>query len=390
MQVELSDRFVAGAKPGDYFDSKMRGLQVRVAPTGVKSWSVIFTSPTDGKRARLSLGRYPSTSLARARRLAGEAHGQIERGIDPRAASGLATGMTVAMLAEAYLRKHVSTLRGSRELERRLRVDVLPVIGSVKLADLHRRDVHRFLDPIVERGAPVSARRVFDDFRAMVRWAVARGDMDSNPLSGARPPATSAPRERVLDDLEVGLLWRAWSTVFSEPMALALKLALATGQRIGEVCGLTLSEIDFTKSAWTIPASRAKNKHAHVVPLSDLALALIEEARTDGDDQLFKITAGRVAAILVERRKLLPVKDWTSHDLRRTALTGMAKLGVDPLVLGHIANHRTTTRAGMTLAVYVRYDYGREKAAALDQWGERLAAIVGAGAAKVLPLRGKA
>ena len=68
----------------------------------------------------------------------------------------------------------------------------------------------------------------------------------------------------------------------------------------------------------------------------------------------------------------------------------MARLGVEPLVLGHIANHRTTPRAGMTLAVYVRYDYGREKAAALDQWGERLAAIVGAGAAKVLPLRGKA
>jgi integrase len=390
MKLELSERLIAGLGAGDYFDSRMPGLNLRVSPLpGPRTWFYVFTAPKDGKRARFTLGRYPSTKLARARALAIETRALVERGIDPRRALPADAAMTVAMLTEGYLRKHVTTLRGARELERRLRVDVLPVIGSVKLADLHRRDVHRFLDPIVERGAPVSARRVFDDFRAMVRWAVARGDMDSNPLSGAKPPAASPPRERVLDDLEIGLLWRAWPTVFSEPMALALKLALTTGQRIGEVCGLTLSEIDFTKRAWTIPASRAKNKHSHSVPLSDLALKLIEEARTDGDDQLFKISAGRVARILVERRKLLPVKDWTAHDLRRTALTAMARLGVEPLVLGHIANHRTTTRAGMTLAVYVRYDYGREKAAALELWADRLAAIVGTGAAKITPIRAR-
>ncbi|MGA7545915.1 MAG: integrase arm-type DNA-binding domain-containing protein, partial [Methyloceanibacter sp.] len=258
----------------------MRGLQVRVAPTGVKSWSMIFTSPTDGKRARLSLGRYPSTPLSRARALAGEARGRVEQGIDPRAASEAPTGFTVAMLAENYIRKHASTLRGARELERRMRHDVLPVIGSIPLADLHRRDVHRFIDPIIERGSPIAARRIFDDFRALVNWAIARGDLDHNPLAGMKPPATSKPRERVLDDDEIAQLWRAWPTVFSPPMTLALKLALTTGQRIGEVCGMALSEIGFAKCTWTIPASRVKNKHDHVVPLSDLALALIVEART--------------------------------------------------------------------------------------------------------------
>ena len=60
------------------------------------------------------------------------------------------------------------------------------------------------------------------------------------------------------------------------------------------------------------------------------------------------------------------IPSWSAHDLRRTALTGMARLGVAPIVLGHVANHRTTTRAGVTLSVYSQYDYNREKRQALD------------------------
>ena len=88
-KLELSDRFIATLKPqedraADYFDSKAKGLNLRVTPTGVKAWSVMFTSPKHGKRARLSLGTYPATPLAKARALAIEARGHVESGIDPR------------------------------------------------------------------------------------------------------------------------------------------------------------------------------------------------------------------------------------------------------------------------------------------------------------------
>ena len=87
-RVDLSDRFIATLKPkeiaADYFDSKARGLNLRVTPTGVKAWSVMFTSPRDGKRARFSLGTYPATPLAKARTLAIEARGHVEAGTDPR------------------------------------------------------------------------------------------------------------------------------------------------------------------------------------------------------------------------------------------------------------------------------------------------------------------
>jgi hypothetical protein len=71
------------------------------------------------------------------------------------------------------------------------------------------------------------------------------------------------------------------------------------------------------------------------------------------------------------------VRDWSAHDLRRTALTNMAKLGVAPIVLAHVANHQSTIRGGVTFGAYVRHTYDKEKRAALELWAERLAAIVG-------------
>jgi hypothetical protein len=160
MKVDLSDRFIAGLKPNktaqDYFDTKARGLNLRVTPNGVKAWSVMFTSPRDGKRARLSIGTYPATGLATARTRAIEVRGQVEGGIDPRGEQKKekekATGgpMTVTMLAENYLTKHASKLRSYDEVKRKLHTEILPVIGNMPLADLHRRDIHRVLDPIKE------------------------------------------------------------------------------------------------------------------------------------------------------------------------------------------------------------------------------------------------
>jgi hypothetical protein len=82
----------------------------------------------------------------------------------------------------------------------------------------------------------------------------------------------------------------------------------------------------------------------------------------------------------------LDMAHWTGHDLRRTALTKMAELGIAPIVLGHVANHRTTTKAGITLGVYIHHAYEREKREALDLWADRLVGIV-KGGAEVVAMR---
>jgi integrase len=395
MKVDLTDRFCAtikAEKTADFFDAKTKGLGLRVSPSGVKAWSVMFTVPGTQRRGRLSLGSYPATSLARARTLAIEAQGKVEQGIDPRAermprtAEGIDGGpVTVAMLAKIYLAKHGSKIKTGNELERRLRADVLPSIGNIKLADLHRRDVHRVVDRILERGAKASAKKAFSDLRAMIRWAVARGDLDHNPLDGMKPPIKSKPRERFLEADEIAALWQAWPGVLPAPVTLALKLALVTGQRIGEICGLTLEELDLPRAIWNLPPERTKNGTAHAVPLSGLALDLIAETRRSAiDGRLFRLDTQRLGNLLNQRRGSLPIRDWTAHDLRRSVCTHLAMLGVSPLVIGACVNHRTQTKSGVTLSTYVQYDFAREKREALDTWANRLAGIIGGDAAKVI------
>jgi integrase len=394
-KLDLSDRFIATLKakkkPVDYFDSRTTGLGLRVSPTGLKAWSVMFTLPDTEKRARLSLGSYPATSLATARTKAIEARGKVETGYDPRVSVEVApveregAAVTVAMLAENYIAKHGRNIKTGKDLARRLRVDVLPIIGSVKLADLHRRDIHRVLDSINDRGSPQAAAKAFGDVRAMLKWAVQRGDLDADPMAAMETPATSKPRERFLTEEEIAALWPA----FPASVALALKLALVTGQRIGEVTGITLDELDLPKALWNLPASRSKNGAAHTIPLSPMALDLIAEARRHAiGDRLFPgLNSMKVGQQLIRHRDRLPVSDWTAHDLRRTVCTQLATMGVSPLVIGAVVNHRTQTRSGVTLATYVRYDYAREKREALDLWADRLRAIVAGDAARVIPIQ---
>jgi integrase len=141
-----------------------------------------------------------------------------------------------------------------------------------------------------------------------------------------------------------------------------------------------------------------------VVPLSDLAIKIIKEATAEAGEggPLFPCGKGPLSPVAVARSILraneidedrplgrFGIASWSAHDLRRTALTGMARLGVAPIVLGHVANHRTTTRAGVTLAVYSQYTYDKEKRSALDLWAERLLAVVGDNAAAVTPIRAR-
>jgi len=279
--------------------------------------------------------------------------------------------MTVSGLTGRYI-EALKAKRSIREIERRLRRDALPIIGSLPLRDLHRRDVTRVLDA---KAAPIAARRVFEDLRAMIRWAVARGDLDHNPIDGMKGPPTSKPRERVLSDGEIRVLWASLPKLRSAACQQVIKFCLVTGQRIGEVVGLQQSELDLGQGVWNIPGSRSKNGHPHSVPLSRMALEIISKI---GDG--FGISAGHVSDIIRDQQDWFGLPRWTAHDLRRTALTGMAKLGVAPIVLGHVANHRTTTKAGITLGVYVQHAYEREKREALELWANRLQGIISGGA----------
>lgn len=409
--IALTDRFCATAKPlkgasrTDFFDATAPGLALRVTESGHRSWCFHFRAPGDAKRARATIGTYPATSLAAARGKALEARGHLDAGSDPRRVlAGQATAaMTVAGLVDAYLvAPEKAGLRSKNEIERRLRKNVVPIIGEVKLAELRRRDVRNVSDTILKRGKRTEATRVFEDVRAMVRWAVENEYLDANPLDGMSKPAESRSRDRILSDAEINILWNGLPEALARSVQCQriIKLCLVTGQRVGEVAGIAPTELDLASREWRLPGARTKNAYSHIVPLSDLAIEIIKEAIADAGEgaPLFPCgDDGSLAPAAVARTILRANKDgrfgigsWSAHDLRRTALTGMARLGVSPIVLGHVANHRSTTRAGVTLAVYSQYTYDKEKREALDLWADRLAAIVANQVATVVPIeRGK-
>jgi integrase len=402
MRLFLTDRFVSGAKPGSYFDEQVTGLALRAFKSG-KTWSFAFTLP-DGRRTQMKIGSYPSVSLAAARTLGIEARGYVEAGRDPRTAFGAAraaSSITVAMQIDSYLADpEKAKLRGLRAIRRRLYRNIVPIIGTVALGSLHRRDIQRALDPILRRGCSSEARRVFEDMRAVVRWSLARGDIEADVMAAMVKPVGSPPRTRVLSPEEIVTLWNNLPTALPKDTATqnVIRLCLLTGQRVGEVSGIELSEIDFKTATWMIPARRSKNKHAHTVPLTDLALDIVKSAIADvgpnahflfPDGDSASVTARNFGKRVIRARNRFGVASFSPHDLRRTALTGMAEIGVLPHVISWVANHRSGTHAGVTANVYIKHTYDAEKRTALDLWSDRVRALVsGKPAAKVIPLTG--
>jgi integrase len=411
-RLALTDRFVAGAKADttpqiDYFDSKTPGLALRVSSRGHKAWTFIFTAPGDSKRTRMTLGSYPALALAAARTRAAQARGYLEEGADPRdAMTGRGTAeMTVARLVNLYLADPEKTrLRTIDQIKRRLERNALPMIGAIKLAQLTRRDVRNVTDPIMRRGARTQAWHVHKDLFAVLRWGVRNEYLPHNPIEGVQKPGGFTAGERTFTDDEIRKLWHELPQTLTKSVACQriIKLLLATGQRVGEVAGMARAELDLDRALWSLPGSRTKNGFPHTVPLSDLAVTLIREALADSGGSKFVFPAEDGGALLAhvvtraisrahETSKERPlgrfgIAAWSAHDARRTVLNNMAKLGVVPHVIAHVANHRSLTKSGVTFAHYVQHSYEPEKRHALNLWAERLAAIIGGAAAKITPL----
>lgn len=420
--IELTDRFcqtakAADGKQTDYFDTVVKGLSLRASPAGTKAFYLNYTRPADGKRARMKIGRYgegePKLTLGKAREKARESRGGIGEGQDPLVEKrALAASQTVADLVDNYVVRHASTKRSGDEIARRLRKNVSDLIGTLKLSELHRRDITKCIDAVKDRGAHVEANRLFEDVRAMIRWARGRGDLDANLVEGMRRPTETVERDRVLSADEIKTMWKALPEAdMRESTRRILRLCLVTAQRVGEVCGMTRKEIVLEQKLWIIPAARSKNRREHVVPLSDMAVEIIREqiAAVDALDErkgreatsfIFPGPGSRAAVTgasipkAVKREEvtkrgsttIMGIAPWTPHDLRRTAATQMEEIGISPFVIGHLLNHVSATKSTVTSRVYARYDYAREKREALDLWADRLAGII-AGKGSVVPMR---
>ena len=144
-----------------------------------------------------------------------------------------------------------------------------------------------------------------------------------------------------------------------------------TAQRREEVAGLRWDEIDLAQRVWTIPKARTKNAKAHMVHLSMQALTVLKRADRKGP-VVFTLLGTKPFQDFTHAKRRLDqlsgVTGWRLHDLRRTCVSGMARLGVAPHIADKILNHQAGTISGVA-AVYQRHDFLAERRAALDEWG---------------------
>ena len=246
--------------------------------------------------------------------------------------------------------------------------------------DLTPKAVKAVLNVIADgrqEGYRAAVRR--PDGRACYGWAIGKDLLVENPFAGLKLVAV-ASRERVLSDEELVAIWGA--TKGPGVYNAIVRTLILTGQRRAEVAGMTWREIAPDLSTWTIPANRTKNRTAHIVPLSPQAQTIIKSThRTSKDDEpefVFRGLAGAFNGFSTAKTALdegSRVADWRLHDLRRSMATGLQKLGVRLEVTEAVLNHVSGSRAGI-VGVYQRHEWADEKRAALNAWGEHIAAIV--------------
>ena len=366
-----------------YWDATSPGFGVKVTPKGRKVFLVLYRTGGAGSRLRkYTVGPYGRVTLHQARLAAQKVFSAKVEGRDLAAEKREARRRVVADrvedLLETFIAQHVSQNRSAGEMSRLLRREVGRPWAGKSIHEITKRDVVEVISAIEQRGAPIAANKTLKSIKTFLRWCVGRAVLDQSPAEGVPLPAKEVARDRVLEDQELARVILAARRI-GGPYGGIVELLALTGQRREEVARLTWQELDLEQRVWTLPKSRTKNAKAHVVHLSDQSVAVLNRADQRGL-LVFSLLGTKPFQEFSRAKSLLDqlsgVTGWRLHDLRRTCVSGMARLGVAPHVADKILNHQAGTISGVA-AVYQRHEFLGERRASLDLWGAHIGQVLG-------------
>ena len=365
-----------------YWDIAYPGFGVKVTPRGRKVFVVLYRTGGAGSKLRkYTIGVYGPITLHQARVAAQRVFAAKLEGRDPASEKRKAKQKVVAdrvdELLEAFIVQHVSQNRSAREISRILRREVGKVWGNKSIHEMGKRDVVELISPIEQRGAPTVANKTLKLVKTFLRWCVGRAVLDQSPAEGVPRPAKEVARDRVLTDPELAQIICAARTM-DGPYGGIVELLALTGQRREEVAAATWDEFDLDQRVWTLPKTRTKNEKQHIVHLSAQAITVLKQKKKQGSFVFTVHETKSFRNFAFAKRRLddvSGVKNWRLHDLRRTCVSGMARLGIPPHVADKVLNHQSGTISGVA-AVYQRHDFLDERKVALDRWGNHVAKIV--------------
>lgn len=418
------DALIAGPANSFLWDDELRGFGVKVTPNGSKSY--VFAYRLGGREAakkRYTIGRHgspwtPASARSKAEALAVLVSNSVDPMLSQKERRKDAVELEFGDYAERFIAAYPTLPRKSgRPRSPRwtayaasiLRTRAVPAFRGKTVKNITKPNVASLLDDLAQW--PALRRNASAVLRQLFAWAVERGDIVMSPLLGSKLPASVPSRDRVLSDAELALVWNA-AVETNYPFGPLFRLLIATGQRREEAAGMDWRELDQESGTWTIPASRAKNGKAHIVPLNALAAAALNEVMShDADGNvaawpsrgLVFTTTGKtavsghsgakarletkIATMRPETALTEPLDPWRLHDIRRTVATGLQRLGVRFEVTEAVLNHVGGAKSGVA-GVYQRHDWKEEKRAALEAWAHHLARLDRVGSpGNVTPLR---
>jgi integrase len=365
-----------------YWDAASPGFGVKITPKGRKVFIVLYRAGGAGSKLRkYTIGPYGRVTLHQARVAAQKVFAAKLEGRDLAAEKREAKRRVVADRVEdllaTFIIQRLSKNRSIAEISRLLRREVGKPWAGRSIHEISKRDVVELVCTIEQRGAPGSANKTLKSIKTFLRWCVGRAVLDRSPAEGVPLPAKEVARDRILDDRELANVILAARKI-GGPYGSIVELLALTGQRREEVAGLHRDEFDLAQRIWTIPRARTKNAKAHIVHLSKQALAVLERADHCGPLVLSPLGTKTFQNFSHAKRlldQLSGVTGWRLHDLRRTCVSGMARLGVAPHVADKILNHQSGTISGVA-AVYQRHEFLAERRAALNRWGAHVAGLL--------------
>jgi len=385
----------AKARAKQYSLADGDGLNLRVAPTGTKTWLFNYYRPFTKKRANLSFGKYPDVTLGEARGLRANARSLLAKGIDPQTSKAQAEQenknkalATLEFTASAWLevKKNRVSSDHAKDIWRSLELHVFPSLGTLPTSSVTAPLAIEALRPLAAKGSLEQVKRVCQRLNEIMVWATNTGVVLHNPLAGISA-AFKLPEKQNQPTLPPSELPSLMSAVQNANIKITTRSLilwqLHTMTRPSEAAGARWDEINMQEALWCIPAERMKKRRDHTVPLTSQVIKILEHmslirGRSEfifPSDRSIKKSYNPQSANMALKRMGFHGK-LVSHGLRALASTTLNEAGFDADIIEAALAH---VDSNTVRAAYNRAQYLERRRVMMDWWSERIetAAITG-------------